>query len=78
VVRIFILWKALAGAKNDVNLKYFMPTKSKSYYYRGLDRPRGFQEVEASTFRQSAHKDNKVDISTAAFTLKKIFLVLRG
>lgn len=60
VVKIFVLWKAVAEAKNDVNLKYFMPNQRKSYYSTGLDRSRGYHDVESSRFRKSAHKDNKV------------------
>ena len=61
-MRIFVLWKAVAEAKNDVNRKYFMPNQSKNYYSTGLDRSRRYNEVEASIFRKSAHKDNK-DVS---------------
>jgi hypothetical protein len=54
-----MLWMTVSEAKNDVNLKYFTPTQSKSYYSTGLDRSRGYHEVEASRFRKSAHKDIK-------------------
>ena len=60
MVRIFVLWKAVAEAKNDVNLKYFMPNQSKSDYSTGLETSSGYHEFEASRFRKSANRDNKV------------------
>ena len=51
--------------------------KRESYSVTGLDRPRGFQEVEAPRFQDSQHmKVVRSALRTGRFYAQEIFLVL--